>query len=80
VGWPEGCYQADPEDAHRDNPHVQELEEKMIVLLIASLFADKLSEDVDGSSVMHLAMFEMLFDAVAVMVIIALIRNALFVE
>jgi len=52
----------------------------MIVLLIASLFADKLSEDVDGSSVMHLAMFEMLFDAVAVMVIIALIRNALFVE
>jgi hypothetical protein len=47
----------------------------MIVLLIASLFADKLSKDVDGSSIMHLAMFELLFDAVAIGMIVALIRT-----
>lgn len=49
----------------------------MITLLIASLFADKLSPDVDGSSIMHLAMFELLFDALAVVILIAIIGQAL---
>jgi hypothetical protein len=49
----------------------------MIVLLFASLFDDKLSPDVDGSSIMHLAMVELLFDALAIVLLIALVRSQL---
>lgn len=48
----------------------------MITLLIASLFSDRLSPDVDGSSIMHLAILELLFDAVAIVLLIAAIRTA----
>jgi hypothetical protein len=49
----------------------------VITLLCASLFADKLSPDVDASSIWHLAMFEFLFDALVIGILVAIIVKAI---
>lgn len=49
----------------------------MITIIIVCLFAEKLAPDADGSSIMRLAAFEGLFDALAVAILIAIIRQAL---
>lgn len=65
--------QADPGNAQQDDALVQKMEEIMIVLLVVGLMGENLSPDVEPSNIWYLAGIEGLFDALAIVVLVALI-------
>jgi hypothetical protein len=75
MAWSEARHQADPGHAQQNYTLIQTMEEIMIVLLVASLLGDTLAPDVEPSSIWHLAGIELLFDALAIVLLVALIRK-----